>query len=1799
MKRGIIVIMTAILFQWVSPNSFAQNYGLNFSGSDDYVAITSNFGLGTGAHSIECWVFIPTTSEKGTFTNVGDAGTGYAIGVGGTTFDDTGNKLIVIFNLKAWYATTTDIGTGWHHVAYTYNGSTSMLIYLDGKQVDSKTVVTPYSPNNTTYIGSTITTTRPFTTGKIDEVRIWSEVRTEANLKAWMYKELAGNETNLAAYYKMSDGSGTTLTSNKTSGGANGTITGASWQASGNFSGPRQALDVDGTNDYIPSAITFSSAAAITIEGWIYPRTFNPVSPDAYISNIAGYDGGSCLLRIGDNAPGVLQANDRLQFVVNSSNKLSSATQLSANTWYHVAAVFDGTTMYLYLNGVLDCSTTISSTTVTSSGDFRFGGSLADNARYLDGLLDEFRIWTSARTATQIRENMMNTLAGNESGLAAYYRCDQTDGSTLYDITSNAKNGTLTNMDPATDWVASSAFNTWIGGESSAWSTAANWSRNAVPGSTDNTGLYKNTIGNHPAISGSPTVNHLLLSAASYPTKSSGMTVNGNMLLNVDYDLGGYTVTLGSSALLDEGSNRVYGTSGTITTTRDLNNISARNIGGLGATITTIANMGSTVITREHVAQTQGNGNSILRFYDITPTTNTGLNATLVFNYNENELNSLTEANLRLYKSTNSGTTWTDMGGTLSTSANTITLTGQDGFSRWTAGDAGMGCTNPSSGGTIAASQSIFSGQTPSAFTSSAAASGYNGTLEYKWQLSTTSSSSGFSDIASSNSATYTPGALTTTTWYKRLARVTCTSDWTGAAESNVLTVTVNSVTPVTGITTFDLSFNGTDSYVNCGNFSNDGWTQFTLSAWIKYNGTEFSGFKDLVSKHSTFRLYTSNSGVSYFSFVDSYEGTHLVSSTSSISVVDGYWHHLAAVFDQAGSTLKIYVDGVATSQSLTSPQPMSNNPYSNLTIGGYIGEYPYPSTWWNGEIDEVQIWNTARTEAEIKADMYRESGTNANLKAYYKMSDGMGSSLTDNSGNSNTGTLTNSPAWKASGCFSGPRQALNFDGADKYVSLPAKTAYNTTNFTVEFWVKANSGQAGNFRGIVDKGRYTGSGASAEDWYFITYAGNGVIIFGCPGLGEVWFGTDGNWHHIVGTYDGTTLRGYIDGALDNDIYTGTRSTPSANGITIGRTQNNEQYFSGQVEELRIWNTARSAAEIRENMFRPLAGNETGLVSYYRFDCKDGTTLYDLAFIANNGTLTNMDGSTDWVASTAFNTWIGSENSAWSTAKNWSSGSVPASTDNVGIYKWNDLSYENTLSGSPSVGHLLFSSSAAPTVSTMFTASGTVLQNINLTLIGDGSVTNSAANYVVGSGKTLTIPYNGWLTATGSLVNEGTITINSTSSGTGSLIPGAWSGSGTFTMQRYVASWTDASHGWHQLSSPVASQSIQPGFVPDPPTANEDVYSWNEVSDLWINTKSSPGTWNSSFESSFTTGKGYLVAYGPSSVVAHQFSGTPNTGDISKSGLTYTDASSHTGWNFLGNPYPSALYWNKTAWNLSNIDATAKVWVETNASYTDIAAGTGIIPAAQGFMVHVSSAGTGSLTIDASDRTHSAQNWYKDNETNTLKIMVFDPEGKTAQESMIRFNSGATNGFDPLYDSRFLAGYAPQFYSKASGINLSTNTLPQLTEQLQIPFFFKKNDQTSFYLEMEGMATLNPALTVFLTDLTTGASQNMSTNPVYYFTSSDGDNPERFLLHFKPVGVNEVTGSQQAIRAWTTGRTLQINNPAGLQGTISILSSSGVRWVEEELSGTHRQAMPLSLPDGVYLAVIQTAGQIRTFKVIVK
>ncbi|MEM1269353.1 MAG: T9SS type A sorting domain-containing protein, partial [Bacteroidota bacterium] len=149
---------------------------------------------------------------------------------------------------------------------------------------------------------------------------------------------------------------------------------------------------------------------------------------------------------------------------------------------------------------------------------------------------------------------------------------------------------------------------------------------------------------------------------------------------------GGPKVVLGPNATVeeDEGGELVVGTT---EVTRDAPPGQVQDFGGVGFSIAPFGNDPGTVEVERVVgtAQTVDGTSSILRYYDVTPTNNGGLIATIIFEYQDAELNGLAEADLELFRSEDGGTTWIDAGGTVDAAANTITVGGVDRLSRWTA----------------------------------------------------------------------------------------------------------------------------------------------------------------------------------------------------------------------------------------------------------------------------------------------------------------------------------------------------------------------------------------------------------------------------------------------------------------------------------------------------------------------------------------------------------------------------------------------------------------------------------------------------------------------------------------------------------------------------------------------------------------------------------------------------------------------------------------------------------------------------------------------------------------------------------------------------------------------------------------------------------------------------------------------------------------------------------------------------------------------------------------------------------
>jgi len=487
---------------------------------------------------------------------------------------------------------------------------------------------------------------------------------------------------------------------------------------------------------------------------------------------------------------------------------------------------------------------------------------------------------------------------------------------------------------------------------------------------------------------------------------------------------------------------------------------------------------------------------------------------------------------------------------------------------------------------------------------------------------------------------------------------------------------------------------------------------------------------------------------------------------------------------------------------------------------------------------------------------------------------------------------------------------------------------------------------------------------------------------------------------------------------------------------------------------------------------------------------------------------------------------------------------------------------------------------------------TVKSGAKLTVTGTDVTINTLA---IESGGIVEVQAGKALTVNGALTNSAGATGLIVKSG-GSLIQNS---DVSATVERTISGWVSATSGWHLISSPVSNQGFQPNFVSDPPSANEDFFLWDESQNSWINSKvgTTPGpyTFSPLFGTTFSVGKGYLAAYSATST--KQFIGTLNKNNIGVSNLVIS-AGLNSGWHLLGNPFTSALTWGTASWSLTHINGTAKIWNESSASYSDIALGTGIIPALNGFMVQVTDgfSGANSLLIPEVARVHSATSWYKSSSQASILLVANDPAGQTSQESIIRLDPEATSSFDPEFDSHFLPGFAPRLYSIAGDEKLSTNCLPSIPAESLIPFGFVKNDASSFSIELKESID---GYQVFLKDLKTNTDQNLTENPVYTFTSEANDDANRFLLHFlSTVGTSNPVLPTTS-RIYISNRNIYIE---GLYAKSEILVRNmlGQVVVSRNANGTGAQVInTANLTAGVYVVSVVTGKQVVSEKVVIK
>lgn len=210
--------------------------------------------------------------------------------------------------------------------------------------------------------------------------------------------------------------------------------------------GSGHQLSFNGSSSYVSCGTISLSGNAITMMGWFNANQFNSLpSPGANISSLWGSEVGTpTLMRLGD---GGALAKEKIQFVVNINGnpiKLNGTTTLVTGKWYHVAGVYDGSSLKIYIDGVLEASMSQSGT-ITSNMAFNIGQNYHID-RTFNGQIDEVSVFKSALSQSTIREWMCQKIKPshpNYSTLEGYWSMDNGSGNTVTDLSGKGHTGSL------------------------------------------------------------------------------------------------------------------------------------------------------------------------------------------------------------------------------------------------------------------------------------------------------------------------------------------------------------------------------------------------------------------------------------------------------------------------------------------------------------------------------------------------------------------------------------------------------------------------------------------------------------------------------------------------------------------------------------------------------------------------------------------------------------------------------------------------------------------------------------------------------------------------------------------------------------------------------------------------------------------------------------------------------------------------------------------------------------------------------------------------------------------------------------------------------------------------------------------------------------------------------------------------------------------------------------------------------------------------------------------------------------
>ena len=847
-------------------------------------------------------------------------------------------------------------------------------------------------------------------------------------------------------------------------------------------------------------------------------------------------------------------------------------------------------------------------------------------------------------------------------------------------------------------------------------------------------------------------------------------------------------------------------------------------------------------------------------------------------------------------------------------------------------------------------------------------------------------------------------------------------------------------------------------------------------------------------------------------------------------------WYHVALTLeDSSGLTLRWYLNGVLQDEQ---PGLQVNNHLGDISLAksgdklrfpsslvsnwsansqGVPGSQTYNNTFtasdpnpynFTGNIALFRIWNIARTEVDIDNNKSTLLTSGTELVAYldedtiFYIPDG--------------GTSISS--------------SISLNEKIEKISIPNTDAINdqdTSNRTIEFRFKANNmdqrqvlyeegGGVNAFTFFIDSGRL----------YLGAYRSNANIDadrrFFRSGVGAVVVNQE---YHVAITLDNaTTLKWFLDG-VEQDSQAGLVVNTHTGDINIGESGGNLRYpssltsnwspvsgsqtynsetstdnssneFLGDISLFRIWNTPRTEADILANL-NTFLNSGTDLVAYQKVN---------QVFYTPTGGSSNTE-VVDAVTTVLNYIWDGSGSSDWSSSTNWVNGTTP------------DLSRTQQVT---------------------IQDGGT--DPILTTAINVGSLTiDSGVDLVVNSGATLNVYYN--------FNNNGTVTVKDG----GSLIYhncySTIKGTGTFDVQRNTPVYDD-NNFYSYWSSPVTETEANIGTIfPDA----DEMYTFNA--------STNPADWSSAVGANMIAGVGYAIQNEGLGGQLRTFSGPINEGSIVvttyfNTNVASTDPSnvwSTEGDNLVGNPYASAIDWDKVIADSdnTNINGTIYYWNQNTAEVGDNnvadylqynttgggdAGVTGNIGSGQAFFIRTTDNGTITFKpthqINANNtvfyrETVANSNISYNNKKHNRSWFTFS-RGNKVNTLLVGFLEGATNQFDWLYDGPFdINETSMGFYSLVKRkYKASIQGLPPLKRDkkvVRLGFAVDKIGEHTIAIQEEH---IDPDYHIYLRDREKKVTVDLRQRSYTFTIDSVGENNTRFKLIYTKKKRKTITNSNE-------------------------------------------------------------------------